>query len=89
MIVSKLVFLSLIAACIVGCRTPTAQITWPMPPKPTVYPVKFEPRDNGLYLNEESSKNLLKNVNEMDAYTEKLEALIESMKSYYDFKEKK
>lgn len=41
---------------------------------------------NGIFIDEESSLNLLKNINELDAYIEKLEILIKEMKRYYGAK---
>ena len=71
-----------------GCRTtnPLLNANWPMPDTPEKYPVQFVQKDKGLYLNEQSSVNLLKNIEELDAYVAKLEALVKEMKDYYGAK---
>jgi len=75
-------------SCIIGCKTiePVKDVVWTLPEQPIEHPVKFAQKDNGLYIDKESSVNLLKNINGMDAYTEKLEALIIEMKLYYGAK---
>jgi len=81
-------WISITTFCIIGCKTvdTVPNAVWDCPIKPTEYPVEFVQKDNGLYINEESSINLLKNINGMDAYIEKLEALITEMKLYYGAK---
>lgn len=87
MIASKLIAILIVAICIIGCRTPQPNNTeWAMPAKPFSYPVHFVEKDNGLYMDETSSINLWKNIDGMDAYAEKLEALIAEMKKYYGAK---
>lgn len=81
-----LVFLiSIVTTCIISCKTvePFQDAVWSLPSKPISYPVEFVEKDDGLYIDEESSINLLRNIRGMDAYTEKLEALIAEMKKYY------
>jgi hypothetical protein len=67
-----------------GCRTTNPpNIGWIEPSQPKKYPVTFVPMNGGLWMDKTSSENLLKNVEEMDAYTEKMEALVEHMREYY------
>ncbi|MFA7219157.1 MAG: hypothetical protein WC119_01385 [Synergistaceae bacterium] len=46
----------------------------------------FIPPKNGVYLDEDSARNLLNNINELDAYIDKLYVLIKKMKRYYKAK---
>ena len=86
MTVSKkllILFLFLLTS-ITGCKTiQPSSSEWLMPVKPCSYPVKFEQKDEGLFINKQSSINLLKNIEELDAYIEKLELLVKEMKKYY------
>lgn len=81
------IFVLLIMLCLVSCRTTQPiQAEWKAPSKPIVYPVEFVHKDDGLFINSNSCVNLWKNIEEMDAYTEKLEALVDEMKKYYKAK---
>ena len=73
------------SCCLFGCKTtnPINNREWNIPSKPINYSVKFVQKDNGLYIDEVSSKNLLKNVEGMDAYILKLETLVDEMIKYY------
>lgn len=84
----KLIVSLFIIICIISCKTvnPIHNAVWDIPIKPVISPVHFVQKDGGLYINEISSANLLKNVDSMNAYTEKLEVLIQEMKKYYGAK---
>ena len=80
-----------------GCITPNGSksIRWPMPEEPAKKQVQsksvrqgeeFSPQTDGIFLDETSAGNLLFNIDELDAYIEKLEMLIDEMKEYYKAK---
>jgi hypothetical protein len=66
-----------------GCISFRSKVEWPMPQKPELQDVKFVPVENGYIITEEDGLKLANNVDEMKAYIEKLEFLIEKMKKYY------
>lgn len=66
--------------------TTSNTVSWIMPTKPITLPVDFNEKDGGLYISKDGSVNLLKNIEAMDAYTEKLEVLVKEMKEYYGTK---
>lgn len=81
------VFLLTATGCFTFNSTPVRD--WPEPSKPVKYEVNFKVVNfptNGLFINEQDSKNLLKNMNELDGYIAKLEAMIKEMKEYYKAK---
>jgi len=94
-IFSKILLLSLLFL-VTGCwHTNTGEIifpsnyvakAWIVPEKPEKYPVEFKKLDNGTYIDKQSTINLLKNIEEMKAYEEKLIVLIDEMKKYYKTK---
>ena len=57
--------------------------SWIMPDKPEKYPVHFEKQENRVYLDKESTINLAKNLDELNAYNKKLEFLVNEMIEYY------
>jgi hypothetical protein len=70
-------------------------VKWDLPSKPQQKPIKsipinkdkiFVPLEEGIFLNKESAKNLLFNIDELNIYIEKQNAIIESMKKYYNAK---
>ena len=73
---------------IIGCKTIgfASKAEWIAPDKPKEYPVKFSQKDNGLYIDAQSSANLRYNIEELDIYIKKLEALLSEIESYYGFK---
>ena len=79
--------------CGVGCSTTkvieNSKVTsskWLMPDPPKKYSVSFQQKDGGLFLSKEDSKNLMLNIDELDAYILQLEALIKTMKKYHNEK---
>lgn len=78
-----------------GCLTSQFKgETWPFPPAPnlkevSIVPIKEVDMDNidgGSYLSNEDALNLTDNIDEIKAYVEKLESLINKMKDYYNAK---
>ena len=73
-----------------GCWTPKPSplegAIWVMPSKPEHNKVFFTQYNNGLFLDLNNAINLLYNINENEAYTQKLELLIDTMKGYYHAK---
>ena len=72
----------------IGCSTlsSSSNVVWMMPQKPEAKPVKFIQKYNGFYIDMESSINLMRHIDELDAYNEKLEVLVKEMKMYYGAK---
>ncbi len=83
--IKKIVLFILLVIFINGCVGVKyrSKKTWNVPQKPKVLPVNFEELNDGLYIDFNSSSNLIYNINEMDAYIEKLEFLLKEMKKYY------
>lgn len=77
------------SSCILsGCGTfdaitPT-RMAWPLPDKPETKHVVFVKTDTGYSLTPEEAKKLADNIDEMKAYIQKLETLVDGMKRYYD-----
>jgi len=76
-----------------GCLTSQFKgETWPFPPAPNLKEVSIVPikevdnYDEGFYLSNKDAVNLTDNIDEIKAYTEKIEALINKMKDYYNAK---
>jgi len=80
-----------------GCKTvpPATGVEWPMPSPPVKRKVNsvpiyegttFTPNVDGIFLDSISASNLMLNIDELDAYIEKQEALIKQMKRYYKAK---
>ena len=69
-----------------------AREEWLMPSKPETSPINFthistvSDRQSGFYISPEDAKDLAGNVEELKAYSKKLEILIEEMKDYYKAK---
>lgn len=85
--ISIIVFSLLLAGCVTGGNKPVRD--WPEPMPPVKYEVNFKVVNsptNGLFIDENSSKNLSKNIDELDAYIAKLEAMVKEMKAYYKAK---
>jgi hypothetical protein len=98
---SKILVIILITASSIilsGCSTfsfSSKNVEWILPEKPKKFEVnsiplykdeKFVPSSNGIFLDEQSANNLMYNIDELDSYIEKQEALIRSMKRYYKAK---
>ena len=87
----SIICFSLIAFCLVffaGCisvkPSPVSGKKWEFPPKPKLVKVgNFQPVDGGFYISETNAVSLVNNVDELKAYIEKLETLVEKMKEYY------
>ena len=84
-----------------GCKTfPSTRsdksaVEWIVPATPKkkrvhsipIYKNKtFTPSTNGIFLDEDSAKNLMFNIDELDAYIEKQQLLIKEMKEFYKTK---
>ena len=72
---------------LVGCLSSgTPKHVWPEPVKPIKLEVVFVPvvtPEPGLFISEQSAKNLVKNIDELDAYIAEQDAIIKGMKVYY------
>lgn len=79
----KIITILLIVFILNGCKTFNPAKDWPDPKLPTLNKVEFKTVDQGLYLDYNNSQNLLKNMNELDAYIEKMQVLVKEMKQYY------
>jgi hypothetical protein len=80
--------LAICFSCILsGCGTIRSitpnKMVWPVPDKPKTQRVIFIKADNGYTLTVEEARRLTDNITELKAYIQKLEALIDGMKSYY------
>ena len=84
---SKILIISILLV-VSGCCSvcPKSGMYWDNPPQPISKNVEFEQKNEGLFLDKTSSANLLYNINEMQAYQKNLEAMIATMKKYYDAK---
>lgn len=82
---------------ILGCKTipPQKGVKWPVPEPPSKLSVEsiplekgvvFVPESDGIFLDEKSAYNLLFNIDELDDFIAKQNALIEAMKNYYQAK---
>lgn len=73
-----------------GCVTGGLSVrNWPEPIPPIKYEVTFNVVNtptNGLFIDEQSAKNLSKNIDGLDGYIAKLEAMVKEMKAYYKAK---
>ena len=82
---------SLIFACSVltiGCIHTSLNLvggeSWQLPQGPQLTSINgFEPTDGGFYISKTNAVTLANNVDEMKAYIDKLEQLIDKMKEYY------
>lgn len=82
--ISIIAFSLLMVSCVHFNGKPSRD--WPEPSKPNKFPVEFVTVNiptNGLFISEENSRNLAKNIDELDGYIAKLEAMIKEMKAYY------
>ena len=72
-----------------GCSTFRNKNEWPSPTKPLIKKVEIIPikdaniEADGFYMDREDANDLADNVDEIKAYTKKLELLVKSMKKYY------
>jgi len=59
---------------------------WQTPKRPKSVKVKWEPMgsENGVYLSEKESCKLADNIEDLNAYIQKLEALITTIEEYYE-----
>ena len=80
-----------------GCMTwdNSNHVKWTIPNQPKISPVTFisvkadannKLKEDIVYMNLEGSKNLMSNIDEMDAYIKNLLALIAQMQKYYEGK---
>ena len=75
-----------------GCVTLNSKERWPSPLLPQTKSVKIIPikkaniKQDGFYMDLKDATNLANNVDELEAYIEKLEAQIKKMKKYYGAK---
>ena len=68
-----------------GCLTSREpSFEWPRPAQPTLVPVDMEEVEGGFFISYTQATNLANNVDELKAYTEKLELLVEEMQEYYE-----
>ena len=58
--------------------------SWPVPERPTLSKVHFEPVDGGFFIQERDAIPLADNVDALKAHIDKLEELIKSMQEYYN-----
>jgi PBP1b-binding outer membrane lipoprotein LpoB len=75
-----------------GCSTLSPKEEWLTPPYPQMKDVKFVLSDevknptDGFYIDSKSAVNLANNIDELKAYSKKLEVLVAEMKKYYNAK---
>lgn len=81
--IASIIASSLLISGCMNLRGNTSQ-EWPLPEHPKKYPVTFVKMNDGLFLSEKDSRNLMLNIDELDAYVLKLEKLVEAMKKNYD-----
>ena len=82
----NLIFLFALTGCITFKKDGEK---WPLPSEAEIKPVKISSikevdiKQDGYYLEREDAINLADNIDELKAYTEKLEILIRTMKKFY------
>ena len=84
---SLIIFFSLVLMSMTSCSTfhrNTVASAFPMPPKPRLYHVEFMPQQGGYFLSSSNANLLIRNVDELKAYGEKLEVVIKAMNEYYN-----
>lgn len=67
-----------------GCATIKKQGGWPLPPQPVTKPVKFSKCIGGYFISTQSATNLASNVEELKAYSAKMEVLVDEMIRFYE-----
>ena len=89
----KTVLIICFSLLVVGCSTfKGGNEKWPLPEKPKTLSVQVIPLEElnvdieGFYMEREDAENLATNVEELKAYTKKMEILIKKMKKYYGAK---
>ena len=84
--IASIICSSLLIVLVSGCRTTTIKIgsdKWPLPEKPKLESVEITSKDEGFFMDKANAENLADNIDELKAYIEKLEALIEKIGEHY------
>jgi hypothetical protein len=88
----RLVIVLIIAFSCNGCISNMSSAKWETPEKPLKRQVislplskgiRFDVEQDGIFIDSQSAINLLYNIDQLDAYIEKQEKLIQAMKRYY------
>jgi len=66
-----------------GCITTGTDDGWEKPIGPKLNKIKFEEQSNGFFISAKDALTLADNIDEMEAYIEKLEVFIDEMVKYY------
>jgi len=83
---------SIVLICSFGCSLfspehdfPSVEkVEWTHPKKPELSKVNFQQVEGGFFLDEKSAETLADNIDELKAYAEKLEVLVETIEEYYE-----
>ena len=79
----KTVLIICFSILILGCTTTGSNQTWKLPPKPNLQKVNIVVGKEDCRMSLEDGERLASNVEELKAYTEKLEVLVDEMVRYY------
>lgn len=87
----SIVCLSLSFVLMLGCTTLNSYTgTWVVPAKPQVVSIQWGTMTEGTnifyFLTKDQAIQLVNNIDEMKAYTEKMELLVKTMTKFYDTK---
>jgi len=88
-IILKIALIICLSSQLMGCFTNqliSTQATFTIPSKPKLAPVSFVHQNNGFFMGEQSAANLANNIDEMKAYQQKLELLVNTMAKFYKTK---
>jgi len=87
------IFSSLLPILLAGCLTFSEPVEtknlWIIPPKPKTKPVEIIPisdakvENSGYYMTRDSAKNLADNIDELMAYIQKMDVLVEAVTKYH------
>ena len=65
-----------------GCSILRPSATWPRPEKPTTEKINFVRSNDGFWISEEDAVKLANNIDELKAYAEKYEVLVDEMEKH-------
>jgi hypothetical protein len=87
------IFSSLLLILLAGCLTfsdpAETKNVWIIPVKPKTKPVEIIPvseakvENSGYYMSKDSAKNLADNIDELKAYIQKMDVLVEAVTKYH------
>lgn len=81
----KIVSIIFLSSLLTGCFTTNENI-WTVPPKPKSLPISFSKITDGYFITESNAKVLADNIDEMKAYEQKMELLVNKMAKFYNIK---